>query len=159
MLLNYHNLLYPNIYLGNKNAIFIRKGKMELYKIYRVREENGFFGHYNHIMEKYWVLEPPEETTIVNIGEEKIDNNKYAITYHTKDMNTKKLMKIMFSKLSVEEVKTICDNDKWIASLYLNYLKNPLNDKDFKKKIKETIDSADNASCMSTLSLLLNVMN
>lgn len=132
---------------------------MKIYKIIKTIKHESIWSTTNEDVEKYWTINPPNDAEIVPIGGDEYYDKLYAITYDTNDMSTEKLMNIMFKKLSTKETKTMCDKDKWIKDLYMNYLKNPLNDENVKKAIKRAESSAGNASSMASLAAVLNILH
>lgn len=119
---------------------------MKIYEIVKTEKEEGLFSSHDNDVVDWWTLTPPAEAKIVEMdGDEEYDI-LYAITYDTDEMSTEELMEIMYTELALDEVKKICAKDKWINSLYLNYLKNPLNNKKVKKKIQKAIESTNATS-------------
>lgn len=75
-------------------------------------------------------------------GNEQYDT-LYAVEYDIdNDFTTRELLDIMFNELPVSDCMEICKGEDDVKELYMNYLKNPLNDKEFKQKLKEAADSA-----------------
>lgn len=102
----------------------------------------------------YWTTNVPVDAEIVEKDENKYCNVLYAVKHDTKNMSTSDLMNIMFTKLSTEDVKLICDNDDWIKELFFSYLSNG----EVKEQIKRAMEEADSASCMASLSFLSNLL-
>lgn len=128
---------------------------MKIYKI--IKTTKGFLGDYENIT---WYLDKPENAVLVNsINDCKKYNTRYAIECELEKFSIKDILELLTKDLSFSETMRVCEENKQIKELLMQYIQNPLVSSDFQKKLKEIKEKTDSASGLAAMSLLTNVLD
>lgn len=94
---------------------------MIIYQMIKKKEESNFLCNKDDI---WWSLNLDKDAKVVtNIKDCKEFNQLYAIPYDIeKQLTMKELFCILYKELVIEEVKILCEENKWIAEMYQYYL-------------------------------------